>query len=429
MAEPNDDERPGEILLQAALQFGGTLDLDRLLRLVVSQVADLVGAERALVALFDSAGEVQTAVTHQMEWDGPGTPLPVSHGVLTQVLERRAPVVVTDAMEDEHHNMRVSVRNLGLRLIAAVPVPTRERVIGVLYTDSQLPSVRAGTRQLNLMVALGRLVGTAVENAQHYEEERYRAVLLGRLVHDFRIPLMVIQSNAQMLEQGPLAVEQREMATDIDDSARRMLHMIEGNLALLRNDNTGDALTPQPLWLDEALPRHLLNFEIAARQRGLRVVFSSPGVPLLITVPEWLHIIVDNLVWNALQHATPGTAVQVSLAMQDERGPAEAGGRTAREPDVLLRRTPALRPAAGTRFAVLTVENQGPSVPPEVRANLFSPFVRGPAGEPHGSTGLGLFIVDQCVRHLGGWVWLDPAFSDGARMQLTLPLEIDDGGR
>ena len=61
--------------------------------------------------------------------------------------------------------------------------------------------MRAGTQQLNLMVALGRLVGTAVENAQLYEEERYRAVLLGRLVHDFRIPLMVIQSNAQMLEQ------------------------------------------------------------------------------------------------------------------------------------------------------------------------------------------------------------------------------------
>jgi signal transduction histidine kinase len=425
----NDEEQPGEILLQAALQFGGTLDLDRLLHLVVSRVADLVGAERALVALFDSCGDVQTAVTHQMEWDGPGTPLPVSHGVLSQVRERRAPVVVTDAMEDEHHNMRVSVRNLGLRMIVAVPVPTRERVIGVLYTDSQLPSVRAGTRQLNLMVALGRLVGTAVENAQHYEEERYRAVLLGRLVHDFRIPLMVIQSNAQMLEQGPLAVEQREMATDIDDSARRMLHMIEGNLALLRNDNTGDTLTPQPLWLDEALPRHLLNFEIAARQRSLRVVFSSPGVPLLTTVPEWLQIIVDNLVWNALQHATPGTAVQVSLGMQDERGPAEAGGRTAREPDVLLRRTPALRPAPGTRFVVLTVENQGPSVPPEIRANLFSPFVRGPAGEPHGSTGLGLFIVDQCVRHLGGWVWLDPTFGGGTRMQLTLPLEIDDSSR
>src|SRR5436190_23812101 len=111
---------PGRILLEVARELGATLEIDRLLRVVLTRVTELFGAERALFALCDESGRIQRAVTHNLEAPEDGAPLPVSTGVIREVIEKKQPVVVQDAAEDDHYSSRPSVELLGLRFMVGV---------------------------------------------------------------------------------------------------------------------------------------------------------------------------------------------------------------------------------------------------------------------------------------------------------------------
>ena len=70
----------------------------------------------------------------------------------------------------------------------------------------------------------------------------------------------------------------------------------------------------------------------------------------------------------------------------------------------------------------LYVENDGPGVPAELRKRVFEPYERlsrDQTSERTGS-GLGLAVVEQIARALGGKVWLEDGRRGGTRAVLEL---------
>lgn len=78
-----------------------------------------------------------------------------------------------------------------------------------------------------------------------------------------------------------------------------------------------------------------------------------------------------------------------------------------------------LRASAHGRGVVLEVEDNGPGVAPEVRAELFEPFVT--TKEVGKGTGLGLAVCRGLVESVGGSLVLDTEFARGARFVVELP--------
>jgi C4-dicarboxylate-specific signal transduction histidine kinase len=68
---------------------------------------------------------------------------------------------------------------------------------------------------------------------------------------------------------------------------------------------------------------------------------------------------------------------------------------------------------------VVSVEDSGPGISPQVRPRLFQPFAT--AGKKNG-VGLGLALSQQCVLDHGGILWADATTKTGARFMLKLPL-------
>ncbi|HEU4564472.1 MAG TPA: ATP-binding protein, partial [Gemmatimonadaceae bacterium] len=58
----------------------------------------------------------------------------------------------------------------------------------------------------------------------------------------------------------------------------------------------------------------------------------------------------------------------------------------------------------------ITVEDDGPGVPPELRAAIFEPFRQGPMRSPHSpGTGIGLSLVARFAELHGGRAWVESA--------------------
>src|SRR5207247_10679943 len=69
---------------------------------------------------------------------------------------------------------------------------------------------------------------------------------------------------------------------------------------------------------------------------------------------------------------------------------------------------------------LVTVDDTGPGVPPEILDRVFEPFFSTKA--EHG-TGLGLAISFGLVRGMGGRIWMQNVEGGGARLSLELPVD------
>ncbi len=418
--------RHGEVLLDVALHFGSTLDLDLLLPRVLHRLVDLLDAERGLVALFDAAGRVERAVTHNMAWAGPGHPLPLSASLQEEVMRQGRAVVVDDVRTEQQTAQWKSVAVEGLRSLVGLPLQARGgEAIGLLYFDTQTHLADDPREAIELLTGISRLLGTAVENARLYRAERFRAELLADMAHHFRTPISVITANAEIVaDEAARDPELAAVTTDILANGHRMMRMVDHTLEVAHVESASRTIEPESVDLVALLDKHLQGMQLLARGQGVGLQFSAgSGLPTVLTIPDRLWIVVDNLVFNALKFAREGTTVVVGVAPRADRGPAEAVTRVMADETDVFRRSAPIVPDPHAGFLEVSVQNEGKGIPADLRGRLFSRYQYAErTAKRQKSTGLGLAIVAQACRHLGGAVWLEEASDHHTRIAFTVPV-------
>jgi signal transduction histidine kinase len=181
--------------------------------------------------------------------------------------------------------------------------------------------------------------------------------------------------------------------------------LTENVLLHARGERRGIRAAPQ--WTDVgAVVRDAVSLvEAQAQARSARIVIAGTAVEGTVGgAGGWVDAaavrqIVINFIENALKFGPDGQTVTVRL---DLERPAPAGGKG------LLR---------------LSVDDEGPGVPPSDRERIWQPFARlAEGGNAPAGTGLGLSVVRQLVAELGGRCSVSDAPGHGARFCVELPL-------
>jgi two-component system OmpR family sensor kinase len=203
--------------------------------------------------------------------------------------------------------------------------------------------------------------------------------------HELRTPLTSILASLELLAEE-LDGEQAETAQAALRSARRMRRLV-GDLLLLARADAKRVQPHSPTRLDEVVTEVASEIGPVAEEHELQI----DAQPVVVSgARDELHQLTLNLIENAVEHTPPGTHVRI-----------------------------ATRPAG--LEALLTVEDDGPGVPPELGPRVFERFVRGGRDGARGS-GLGLSIVRAVAESHGGAVGLEPAGpAGGARFVVRLP--------
>jgi signal transduction histidine kinase len=428
-ADPSSATSPrgtASVLIQVASQLGATLDLDRLAATVVERMVELLGAERALFAIFARNGEIEHAVTHNLEeWSGPPQKLPVSQSIIDDAIRTRQ--LVVDSDEEVGPQWRQSARVLNLRFLFAMPVEVGNRVVGVLYVDSRQAALRQVADMEGTLVALARLVGTAMENARLAEEAEFRNLLLAQTVHDMQMPLTAGRLNVNLLmNREHDTAEIPAIAVDLAAAMDRMSRLVHHTLKLARSED------------HRALPSDVQRFDVprllAEQIEGVAYLRRSQQVDIALhadsqglTAMGWIDRVegvVHNLLANAFNHAPPGSTIDITVRLRADAGPMQPPRRPSA---YLFRRVANLTARHGSNFVEVSFHNAGPALDPALLPRLFAPWTQGRITEERargfGSTGLGLAICEQCVRSMGGRIWAEPGRSQGATFSFTLPCE------
>jgi two-component system, OmpR family, sensor kinase len=205
--------------------------------------------------------------------------------------------------------------------------------------------------------------------------------------HELRTPLTSLLANLELLAEE-LDGEQADTAQAALRSARRMRRLV-GDLLLLARADARRTQSRGPTDLADVLLEAASELGPMAEDHELSIDAHSAVVP---GVRDDLHRLTLNLIENAARHTPPGTHIRAATAVEN-----------------------------GT--AILTVEDDGPGIPPELGARVFDRFVRG-AGTGTRGAGLGLAIVRAVTESHGGTVELEqPEEGTGARFVIKIPRE------
>ncbi len=224
----------------------------------------------------------------------------------------------------------------------------------------------------------------AARTETHAALERQRE-FVADASHELRTPLTSLLANLELLAEE-LDDEQADTAEAALRSARRMRRLV-GDLLLLARADARRMQSRGPTDLADVLVEAASELGPMAEDHELSIDAQPAVVP---GIKDDLHRLTLNLIENAARHTPPGTHIRAFTAVENGS-------------------------------AVLTVEDDGPGIPPELGTRAFDRFVRGPRTGTRGS-GLGLAIVRAVAEAHGGTVSLEhTGAGSGARFVITIP--------
>jgi two-component system sensor histidine kinase ChvG len=267
----------------------------------------------------------------------------------------------------------------------------RDESRAILDRRGRLRGHFRGSRRRDEIGELAR----ALEELTHRLEEhaRFTESFAADLGHELKNPLASIRGAAEVLAEIDTPAERRHFVELVQREVARMEHLVTASRELARIDAGIETEERVPVELGGLLAAIVEGYRLR-RETGSRVELGpAPGLIWVRGVPERLTAVLENLLDNALSFSPPGGTVRIRL-------------------DHL----------AG--WAVLTIADDGPGLPPGSEALVFSRFYSfrpGSGKSDDGHTGLGLALVKTVVEGYGGSVAAATRSEGGAAFTVRLP--------
>jgi signal transduction histidine kinase/putative methionine-R-sulfoxide reductase with GAF domain len=287
------------------------------------------------------------------------------------------------------------------RSALCAPIVLPQEKLGVLLLESTTAPDAFQPHDLRFAATLADQAAIAIGNAlrmQHIlEMDRQRQNYLSNVSHELRTPLTVIQGYLEALEAaGVNAGEPQKYLRVSQEQCQRLGRMIDEVLevARLEHDVAQRHLEWVPVSLAQTVSHVLRLLRQEATLKGLSLTFhAEPDLPVLVGDERLLHLLVLNLVENAVKFTPRGRQVEVSLT------------RTADD-------------------MVLGVSDEGIGIAPEHHDRIFEKFFMVDPGttKSQGGAGIGLYLAREVVAIHGGTLSVESVPGRGARFTARLPL-------
>lgn len=247
------------------------------------------------------------------------------------------------------------------------------------------------------LLAVERTSRVALEYAQR------RSDFVAAVSHELKTPLTSIRLYAEMLRDGLVASDAKrdEYHATITDEAERLSRLIDNVLELSRLDDRRRAFDRETGGLAETVRGAVEKLHAHAERAGFALSLDcAPMLPRVAYDRDAVTQIVFNLTDNALKYAREADSKRVVVG---------------------------LAPTAEGDGVALSVRDFGPGVPEDQLGRIFEPFYRigDELTRTAAGTGIGLALVRDLARGMGGRVRAERPPGGGLAVVVTIPAEPD----
>jgi signal transduction histidine kinase len=193
-----------------------------------------------------------------------------------------------------------------------------------------------------------------------------------------------------MLSSNSQTTAQRELLTVIDEEADRLSGMVTEAIQMARIEAGKLRIDKKPVVVEQLIDEILEQSKTALDGRAVKVEIA-PDVPLAEADPDMVHLVLRQLLSNAVKYSPPGSAISFRVTAQNGE-------------------------------IVVGIADRGCGIPEADQAHIFDKFYRARdvrAQIP--GTGMGLTIARKIVEAHGGKIWVRSQPRQGSEFFFSLP--------
>ena len=236
----------------------------------------------------------------------------------------------------------------------------------------------------------------ARSNEELQRVDRLRTRMFQNVSHELRTPLALIVGPVHRLHTKAKS-EEKSVLSSVLRNSYRLLDQINALLDVAKMETQGLPVRCSAVDVGAFLQRLCEDVRPAANDRQIDLVFTDRREQRATHYSldaQHLERIVLNLLSNALKLTPPDGRVDVTLDDDQE--------------------------------LVIAVADTGPGIAPEAQQRIFQRFAQADehASTTVGGTGIGLSLVWELTRQMGGRVALDSRIGEGARFELRFPSSL-----
>lgn len=411
-----------------------TLDIDKLLNVVLHLLMDNLGYRRMLLMLYDhhrraAYGARLAGVSRELEEAARLLEMPIEDdGSLHADLLLRGRGVLIEDIDSVGDRMYPPIlamaRREGVRGFIAAPLKTSQRIMGFIAADRGESPCRQ--EDLDLLLTIATQVAVAIDNAQAYQDleeltrtlehrvqdrtrelqvaneklqelDRLKSAFVSIVSHELRTPMTSIKGYIEnMLDglTGGLTERQAYYLGRVKFNVERLTRMINDLLDLSRIEAGRVELARVPLPISELIPEIVESLQPVAQAKSISIQHRHQGAPVEISGDrDKLHQILTNLIQNAVKFTPSGGQISIET-----------------------------KPVAGG-LVQFCVADTGCGISPDEQGRIFERFYRGETIQvDQRGAGLGLPITKSLVELHGGSIWVESVVGHGSRFYFTIPI-------
>ncbi|MGF1505902.1 MAG: GAF domain-containing sensor histidine kinase [Chloroflexi bacterium] len=383
-----------ERLMEISRKLSSTLDLSVLLEQIVFAAADLTNSEASSILLVDR----RTGTLHFEAAMDPtgytvyGIEVPLEGSIAGWVVTNNQPLVLDDAANDPRFYKGVDEQTqITTRELIAVPMSTRDRVIGCMEALNKAGGAHYTDEDLSTLHTLAAQAAIAIENARLFAQSD----LIAEMVHELRTPLAAIKATTHILRRPEISEQKRdEMFDTVANETDRLARLTTEFLDLARLESGRARLNREDLPVAAMLREAMSTVEPQAEDANITLIeeFDADQLPIIRGDREKLKQVLLNLLTNAIKYNRPEGSVTVR-ARPIERG------------------------------VEIAVADTGLGIAERDLPHIFDKFYRVADSEGYSQgTGLGLPVAKRVVEFHGGEIDVESEAGVGTTFRFTLPL-------
>lgn len=413
-----------QLFSEITLKIRQSLHLDEVLQTAVTEVLNLLQADRALIFRLspDGYGKIVTeAVRHNYSSVINQNITDECFGQEYLKKYRQGRIYKTDdiAKSGVEHCLIEFMQRFDVKAKLVMPILLKEELWGLTIVH-QCSHPRSWTDfEVELLRQLADQIGIALAQAQLLEEETRQRLELTRsngelqqfayiASHDLQEPLRKIQAFSNRLQEKcgeSLSSQGRDYIERMHNAAERMQALINDLLVLSQITTKAQPFTL--VNLNEVAHEVLSDLEVRIHQTKGCVQVGE--LPTIEADPLQIHQLLQNLIGNGLKFHRVGEAPVVKVNSQ-----------------IIEREQQLVVGAVGT-VCQITVEDNGIGFEEKYLDRIFDVFQRLHGRSEYQGTGMGLAICRKIVERHGGSLTAQSTPGQGAKFIVTLPVRQGRG--
>ena len=229
------------------------------------------------------------------------------------------------------------------------------------------------------------------------ESNKLKSAFLANMSHEIRTPLNALSGFSSILTEESIDNETRKQCSDIIQQNSELLLKLINDVIDLSSLEVGKMKFKYERCDAVAICRNVIDMVEKIKQTNANVRFSTSLHSLELTTDNArLQQLLINLLINATKF-TPQGSITMELEKQTED------------------------------IALFSVTDTGCGISPENQNKIFNRFEK--LNENAQGTGLGLSICQLIIEQLGGKIWIDSNYEEGARFLFTHPIYHEQQGK